>query len=318
MVRLSVIICTHNPREDYLRRVLDGLRAQTLPLDQWELLLVDNGSQIPVSGRFDLSWQPLARHIREDELGLTPARLRGIRESSADILVYVDDDNVLASDYLEKALEIGKEWPFVGAWSGSIAPEFESPPPSWIGDQIWRVAVAEVKEDVWGNLRDSLATMPYGAGMCVRRNVCLRFLERCGNNQDTRLLGRKGNGLSGYEELELAHCALDLGMGTGKSTRLHMTHLTPSSRLTLDYFTRHAEGDAASLLVFRAIRGLPIQKPAPTTLIGSLRWLVHRLIHNVPREQYEIQKAHQRGLLRGYQQAQDYLNARPANMDSAK
>ena len=316
--KASVIICTHNPREVFLNRVLAALRVQTVPLAAWELLVVDNGSQWPLAGKFDLSWHPNARHIREDELGLTPARLRGIRESQADLLVYVDDDNVLAPDYLEKSLEISKEWPFVGAWSGSIAPEFESPPPVWIGDQVWRVAVAEVKEDVWGNLRDNLATMPYGAGMCVRRSVCLRFLERCLNNQDNKLLGRKGKGLSGYEELELAHCALDLGMGTGKSTRLHMTHLIPSSRLTLDYFTRHAEGDAASLLMFRAFRGLPIQKPKPTTLIGSLRWFVHRILHGVPQEQYEIQKAHQRGLRRGYEQAQNYLRTKSVGVDSVR
>jgi hypothetical protein len=108
--------------------------------------------------------------------------------------------------------------------------------------------------------------------------------------------------------VELAHCALDLGLGTGKSTRLRLTHLVPAARLTLDYFVRHAEGDAASLTLFRALRGLPVQKPKPQTLIGSLRWWVHRIIHRVPREQYEIQKAHRRGLEKGYEQAMNYLD----------
>src|SRR5271155_5863652 len=101
MPRLSAIICAHNPREDYLRRVLDGLRAQTLPLEQWELLLIDNASGVSVADRFDLSWHPLGRHIREEELGLTPARLCGMKESKAEILVLVDDDTVLDPDYLE-------------------------------------------------------------------------------------------------------------------------------------------------------------------------------------------------------------------------
>jgi glycosyltransferase involved in cell wall biosynthesis len=77
---LSVIICTHNPRHDYLRPVLDGLGRQTLPLNQWELLLVDNASKENLAERFDLSWHPHAHQIREHELGLTPARLRGIGE----------------------------------------------------------------------------------------------------------------------------------------------------------------------------------------------------------------------------------------------
>jgi len=310
-MRISVIICTFNPREDYLRRVLDGLRAQTLPQEQWELLLIDNASQPPVMDGFDLSWHPHARHVREEELGLTPARLRGIRESQADILVFADDDTVLAPDYLKQALLVGQQWPFVGVWGGSCVPEYETPLPGWVGDQVWRLTVAEVKQDVWSNLREGFTTIPCGAGMCVRRSACLRFLARS-QDGSIRALGRKGSGLSGYEDMELAHCALDLGLGTGKSTRLRLTHLIPVARLTLDYFVRQAEGDAASLMLFRAIRGLPIEKPKPTTWIGSLRWFVHRVLHRVPREQYEIQKACRRGLEKGWKLAGEYLQPKPA------
>src|ERR1700722_2249773 len=101
MFAVSVIICSHNPRENYLRRVLDALRAQTLPAQEWELLLVDNASTEPLAGRFDLSWHPNARHVREEKTGLTPARLRGIAEANGELLVFVDDDNVLRSDYLQ-------------------------------------------------------------------------------------------------------------------------------------------------------------------------------------------------------------------------
>jgi len=300
MRKISVILCTHNPREAYLRRVLDGLRSQTLPLDAWEFLLIDNGSQLPVSGRFDLAWHPGARHLREDELGLTPARLRGIREASAEVLVFVDDDTILAPDYLAQTLAAGGEWPFIGIWGGNVIPEYEKPLPAWVGDQVWRLTVVEVKADVWSNLREGFATVPPGAGMCVRKQVCLRFLERCQINRSNLALGRKGTGLGGYEDAEIAQCAFDLGLGAAKSTRLRLTHLIPANRLTLDYFVRHAEGDAASLMVFRASRGLPIQAPQPPTILGSIRWFLHRLIHGVSREHYEITKAHQRGLEKGW------------------
>ena len=103
MAEMSVIICAHNPRPQTLRRVLDSLGAQTYSKDRWELLLVDNASDEPLATAWPLSWHPNARHVREDELGLTPARLRGIRESRGDVLVYIDDDNVPAPDYLETA-----------------------------------------------------------------------------------------------------------------------------------------------------------------------------------------------------------------------
>lgn len=125
-MQLSVIICTHNPRQDYLRRTLDALQTQTLASKRWELLLVDNASNESLSKAWDLSWHPQARHIREDELGLTPARVRGIKESSGELLVFVDDDNVLASDYLERALAIHIGRPQVGAFgAGKILGEFE-------------------------------------------------------------------------------------------------------------------------------------------------------------------------------------------------
>jgi glycosyltransferase involved in cell wall biosynthesis len=309
-MKLSVIICTHNPREDYLRRVLDGLRAQTLPLADWELLVVDNGSKFSVAERFDVSWHPHARHVREEELGLTPARLRGIREASADTLVFVDDDNVLAPDYLVRAVQVGDEWPFVGAWGGSIEPEFESPVPSWVGDQLWRVSIAAVKEDVWSNLREGYATMPYGAGLCVRKPVGAAYLNRCLDQKKIAVLDRKGRELTGYGDIDLAHCAMDIGLGIGKTPRLKLIHLIPASRLTLDYFLRHAEGDAMSMLVFRASRGLPFEKPRSATWLHRLRWYLHRLKKNLPREQYEITKAYDRGIRRGYELASEYLKRR--------
>src|SRR5580692_10629321 len=115
MLPVSVIICSHNPREDYLRRVLDALKAQTLPAKDWELLLVDNASKEPLAGRFDLSWHPNARHVREEKTGLTHARLHGIAEAKGNLLVFVDDDNVLRADYLEASLKIAADYPKLGA-----------------------------------------------------------------------------------------------------------------------------------------------------------------------------------------------------------
>ena len=92
---VSVILCTHNPRADYLNRVLVGLRRQTLSVRHWELLLIDNASKESIADRFDIGWHSNGRHVREDELGLSPARLRGISEGVAELLLFVDDDIIL-------------------------------------------------------------------------------------------------------------------------------------------------------------------------------------------------------------------------------
>lgn len=68
-MQLSVIICCHNPRRDYLARVLEALKGQTLSTNNWELLVVGNASEDPVSANHNISWHPNARHVREDEFG---------------------------------------------------------------------------------------------------------------------------------------------------------------------------------------------------------------------------------------------------------
>ena len=45
---LSVVLCTYNPRADYLQRCVHGLKAQTLPRERWEFIVVDNNSQPPL------------------------------------------------------------------------------------------------------------------------------------------------------------------------------------------------------------------------------------------------------------------------------
>ncbi len=68
-MRVSVIICSHNPRREYLRRTLEALQAQTLSSTEWELLVIDNRSDPPLAASLELSWHPQSRVVREENLG---------------------------------------------------------------------------------------------------------------------------------------------------------------------------------------------------------------------------------------------------------
>ena len=142
---VSVVIPTHNPRHDYLARVVDALRQQTLAKSLWELLIVDNGSREALAvassqssvvsqktNIVDLSWHANARIVREEELGLTFARLRGFAEAKGELIVMVDDDNVLMPNYLETAVRIAHEHQMLGAFGGKCLPEFETKPDPWL------------------------------------------------------------------------------------------------------------------------------------------------------------------------------------------
>lgn len=251
---VTVIMCTHNPRAAYLGRCLDALAAQRLPNDQWSLLVVDNRSDEPLAGRLDLSGHPSARLVREETLGLTPARLRGIREATGELLVFVDDDNVLDADFLEVALRVAAEKPFLGAFSGQCRPGFEKTPPHWTRRYWGNLAIREFDRDVWSNLPLLPESMPLGAGLCLRREVAQHYLRLHDSEQRSFQFDRTGNSLLSGGDNDLAACACDVGLGVGLIAALKLTHLIPPERLTEDYLVRLTEGIYFSAVVLAHLR----------------------------------------------------------------
>jgi hypothetical protein len=292
MKALSVIICTHNPRFEYLNRVLTALKSQTFPFSEWELLIIDNASDQVLSSEFDLTWHPNAKHIREEQLGLTPARLRGVQEAQTDLLIFVDDDNVLNSDYLEVALMISKDYPFLGAWGGQIKPEFETPPPEWTKPYWKFLAIREFEQNSWSNLLHQHDTTPCGAGLCIRKPVAEKYAEFVQIDSRRFGLDRKGKQLISCGDSDMAFTACDIGLGTGQFTSLELIHLMPAARLSEAYLVRLIEGITYSHTMLDSFRG-----KLPTLTKQSLLSKVlefYRILKMTPREQ-RFYKAFARG-----------------------
>ncbi|HEX4139179.1 MAG TPA: glycosyltransferase [Candidatus Methylacidiphilales bacterium] len=287
---ISVVICTHNPRADYLRRVLEALQGQTLPRAQWEMLLIDNASDEPLAKTWDLSWHPNARHILEKTLGLTPARLRGIDEAAAEILIFVDDDNVLCPTFLADALRIGREWPQLGAWGSRQLPEFEKGPPA----EQWKIDfwTPPVPRDVWSNNYDRKAT-PIGAGVCIRRSVAAKYAAIVRSDPWRMGLDRKGKSLMSGGDIDMARVACDMGLGTGLFVCLELVHLIPARRTTDDYLIRLHEGFGYTIAVLDAVRGAKSPyRPWRDRLLNYVRLL------KFPRDTWPLHVAYDRGRLR--------------------
>ena len=279
MLKISVIICTHNPRVDYLSRTLSALQIQTLDVSEWELLLIDNKSSSAVSGRFDVSWHPQARIFLEEELGLTPARLRGIRESKSPLLCFVDDDNLLDSMYLEEALKIGISRPDLGCWGGEIIGEFETPPPIWFSDYLHLVVVRPMtRVACWGNAYLYDDSAPCGAGMCIRREVVNHYLQSCQIEGLRMILDRTGTSTMSGGDLDMAFTAIDMGMGMGRFKSMHVFHLIPTARMSPGYIEKLVEGIAESTVYLTSIRykeGVRAygKKTAVQNIMFWVRWL---------------------------------------------
>jgi glycosyltransferase involved in cell wall biosynthesis len=297
MHELSVVICTHNPRQDYLEKVLAALQQQTLGFEHWELIMIDNASNTVLAEDIDMTWHPNAYHFREEKLGLTPARLRGIREAQSNLLVFVDDDNVVDACYLEYVLHIDKDFPILGAWGGQTIPEFEVPPPKWTQPYWPALAIREFQGDRWSNLVNQYETTPCGAGMCIRKFVAEHYAELVEKDARRSGMGRKGKKLTSYEDSDMAFTACDLGLGMGRFERLKLKHLMPAERLQEDYLLRLIEASTYSSVIVESYRD-KFPPPSKSRLGQLADWI--RFWRMSPRDR-KFYKAHQQGLRTGLQ-----------------
>jgi glycosyltransferase involved in cell wall biosynthesis len=244
---VSVILCAHNPRPDYISRVLASLQVQTLPAERWEFLLIDNASSQPLAETWDISWHSGGRHIREDELGLTYARLRGIKESSGELLIFVDDDNELAPDFLDQAVAISRRCPFLGAFgAGILEPEFEVQPAAELAPYLSRLALRSVPSALQSNNPKEVQCVPWGAGLCVTRRVANCYRNFVADLSITPVLDRRGPRLfCGGDDL-FSRIAVEAGLCFGVLPELRITHLIPACRLEKRYLVRLIHDHALS------------------------------------------------------------------------
>jgi glycosyltransferase involved in cell wall biosynthesis len=108
---LSAIICTYN-RVNLLKEALESLVAQAIGKEQYELIVIDDGSSDETQ-ECVLSYSeklPL-KYFFQKNAGLASAKNHGIFASSGDILIFLDDDDKLATNFLEQHLNMHKKYP---------------------------------------------------------------------------------------------------------------------------------------------------------------------------------------------------------------
>jgi GT2 family glycosyltransferase len=285
--RVSVVLCAHEPRLHHFRATLDGLRRQDLPFRDWELLVVDNASSPPLEVPGGLRWHPRARLIREPTLGLAHARARAYRESVGDLIVHSDDDTVLATNYLRMALNLARERPGVGAFGGQLLPRFDRAPRSALERSFGGERL--VPRDVWSHTLDDASTMPFGAGMCLRREVVNSYLEAVARDPRRLQLGRTGKRFITGEDIDLNHVAVQQGYATGLFRALRLVHLIPVERMTEEHVINYRAGNAYSMVVLWFLHTGEIRVPAWTARDRWRHWA--RLWLRLGRHQRRMEQA---------------------------
>lgn len=142
----SIIICTYN-RRNIVLAALASLRKQTLGYEQFEVVVVDNNStdgtfnavqtylatDLPYKQRGEKTWQ--ARCVLEMEDGLVAARQTGLRETSGEIVVFLDDDTIADTRFLE-CLQKAYEETNADAIGGRVDLHWEAPRPYWLSEDV--------------------------------------------------------------------------------------------------------------------------------------------------------------------------------------
>jgi glycosyltransferase involved in cell wall biosynthesis len=232
---VSVIICCYNSQKRIVETLRHLAQQESGGLDV-EIILVDNNcSDDTVSFAVDL-WARLKpgfplHVIRENMPGLSNARKAGIYQAKGEILVFCDDDNWLAEDYINVAFKTMMEHTDVGACCGQNFPFPASgtPLPVWFSDFSELYACGRYLTHS-GDVTTRKAI--WGAGMVIRRTLIIGMYK---NGMVHIMTDRKGSNLSSGGDTEICYWLTFLGWKLWFEEKLKLNHFIEFDRLTVAY-----------------------------------------------------------------------------------
>jgi glycosyltransferase involved in cell wall biosynthesis len=245
-ISISVCICTHNPNPEIFPQVIAGLQVQTLLLDNWEIIVIDNASDQSVEAVYaeSFSWNPTVRFVFERERGYAWARRSAIENAKGDLILFVDDDCVLEATYLEESLKLMTEHSDVGVLTGAV--KFQCPS-EFKGFSKHLHDIIYFGGNFSGYIETKIKTrftvaMRGAAGMTIRRDVGNAFLQRFWIYPEIISALQKVNLPSNlhYEDLDLAMYALHHNYKIARSGELQLTHETLEKEMNYLLFLNRA------------------------------------------------------------------------------
>lgn len=239
---LDVCICAHDPEPGKFLRVLTALANQTLAAHSWRLIVIDNNSSVPVQ---EDVFALLERRgincnlVHEPAPGIINARRRAIAEVTAPWILFVDDDNILSEDYLEKGYNYANNHDYVGCFGGRLKLTPELRPADWLMPLLPLLAIKDYGDseivswsEAWG------PWMPPSAGLFIRNEVASRFIKQINGNLAYDSLGRRGRQLNSGLDYMMVRVAPQTGLACAYVPELELYHDLEPSRLTLGYMLR--------------------------------------------------------------------------------
>ena len=98
---VSVIVCVKSDLR--IHRLIESLVNQTVPKEQYEIIVVENGSY--VLGDLSEKYKPTVRYIQTSTANRAVARNLGLRAARGRFLLMIDADCVASPDWIERLSE---------------------------------------------------------------------------------------------------------------------------------------------------------------------------------------------------------------------
>lgn len=238
--KISAIVCTWNNAQS-LEATLESLARQQLPsVIGYEVIVVDNNSTddtAAVAKRFIARHGERFRYVQELAQGLSFARNRGVAESRAEIVAFIDDDAVAEPTWLAELLSAYEQHPEAACVGGNVALRF--PPerkPAWYSHKLDAYLSGH---DLPPLQARSSKDFPIGTNISFRKSV----LQQLGGFHP--LLGARPLGrikLQG-DETQLCLRMLKQGMTIRSHPPARVVHAVTPNRLRKEYFLGLAKGN---------------------------------------------------------------------------
>ena len=224
--RLSIVVCTYN-HAARLTETLRCLNAQDASPTEFEVVVVNNNCTDHTSAVVAAA---AVREVHELRAGHVHARVRGVRESRAEWIAFVDDDNFLAPDWIRLALRFIDSHADCGVFGGRVEIAWEMPPLAAVARRAYAFAETDLA-DTPTVLRGDDRWRLRGAGLVCRRQALLRagWLDWQMN------VGRIERGTLAGDDTELVMRISREGYQVGYEPACRLRHWIGAERLGIGY-----------------------------------------------------------------------------------
>lgn len=278
-MRVSFVVPTYR-RPEALRSTLEALVALDFPPDEYEVVVVDDGSADSTGDvvRSFTDRSPRVRYVEQPNSGVATARNNGAAAAEGELLIFLDDDILVQPDHVHAHLAVRDAYGDClvnGHWE--FAPKTQA--------TLAETPFGRYRIEVEKQVKDGNEKVPLGDGRlrphevtAANLGISAELFHRLGGfDQDFPYAGR--------EDAEFGHRARDAGCMFVYDPAIHLWH--DDQRVSLEQMCRRFQRDAvtAMYLVARhpaahASDALLLEN-APVTEFDPWRWRVKKVLKHL-------------------------------------